>query len=157
MNVKHNSLQSQLLQARSEGLQRASGHALRPLGKLWGMDVFTWYAPSVYELSATIQAFPFPVFWMATDRQLKEMAALDSETFRLVTWIAQYNSAELGLPADVLPSSLFATATDGLEDTFELLKNKRSAQHILLFTAVGNEWKTHMQLFEQFVQQHQAK
>lgn len=157
MEIKRDSRNSQLLQARAEGLQRAQSNALRPLGKLWGMDVFTWYAPSVYELSATIQAFPFPVMWLGTESQLKELASVDAATMRTAAWIGQYDHAQLTLPTDVLEGTTLTTATEGIEDSLELLKNLHRSQHILLFTAVGNEWKTAMEYFEQFVKQHQKR
>ena len=57
-------IEDRLLEARNEGLQNMKETTLRPHGKLWGMDVFSWYKPSIHILSNTIHAFPFPVLWI---------------------------------------------------------------------------------------------
>jgi hypothetical protein len=144
--------QSQLLNARQEALEFAAKQSIRPLGKLWGMDVFVWYNPTVYELSATISAFPFPVFWLGKSETIEEMAQVDPETLRTVQWCGQYDSAEITIPSDVLASIPLVTATENVTDALKFLKGFKASKHIVLFTFHGNEWKTNYQEFEQFVQ-----
>lgn len=151
MEIKRETKQGQLLQARSEALKNAELNSLRPLGKLWGMDVFSWYNPSVYELSATVQTFPFPVFLLGTEKLVKELATVDPETFRGLSWVGQFDCAQLQLPADVMAPIPLVSATENLEDALMLLKGVKQARHILLFTVSGNEWKTKMEQFEEFV------
>lgn len=143
--------QQQLLEAREEALRAAESHLLRPLGKLWGMDVFEWYNPSVYELSATISTFPFPVFWLGNEAMVSELAQVDPAVMRSLAWCAQYDSPQMRIPADVLMPMPLATATESLEDTLLMLRHIRQSKHILLFTVNGNEWKTKWNVFEQFV------
>lgn len=154
MEIKRDLQHQQLLQARAEALQQAERQALRPLGKLWGMDVFSWYNPSVYELSSTIQAFPFPVYWLGTAQMIQEMAGVDPETLRGLTWVGQYDHPQVSLPHDVLGPIPLVTATESLEDALVFVKGTKKARHILLFTTAGNEWKTNMQAFEAFVKLH---
>lgn len=146
---------SQLLQARQEGLEQAAKQVLRPLGKLWGMDVFVWYNPSVYELSATIGAFPFPLFWLGNTATMQEMAQVDPETLRAIQWCGQYDSAEIKIPVDVLNSIQLFTATESISDSLTFLKGLKASKHIVLFTYQGNEWKTKYQEFVEFVQLNQ--
>ena len=153
MNTKLQTGQAQsLLDARQEALKAAERQSLRPLGKLWGMDVFTWYNPSVNELSATISTFPFPVFWLGNAALVKELAHVDPKSMRLLAWCGQYDNAQIDLPADVLgPMPLF-TATESVEDALTVLRSVKQNRHILLFTVSGNEWKTKLADFENFVQ-----
>lgn len=155
MEIKKVDQQTQLLQARKESLDAAEKMSLRPLGKLWGMDVFTWYKPSVVELAATISTFPFPVFWLANEMNIQEMAQVDPETLRSVQWCAQFDNPQLTIPSDIISEMPLVTGTEVLEDALEILKTTRKPRHILLFTVQGNEWKTKMEAFENFVKLHQ--
>lgn len=155
MEIKKIDLQTQLLQARKESLENAEKLSLRPLGKLWGMDVFTWYNPSVEELASTISTFPFPVFWFANELQVREMAQVDPQTMRNMEWIAQFDNPQLQIPSDIAASIPLFTATETLEDALTILSHNKKARHILLFTVQGNEWKTKMNDFENYVKLHQ--
>lgn len=153
MNTKLQTGQAQsLLDARQEALKAAERQSLRPLGKLWGMDVFTWYNPTVYELSATISTFPFPVFWLGNAALVKELAQVDPKSMRSLAWCGQYDNAQIDLPADVLGPMPLHTATESIEDALVILKSVKQNRHILLFTVAGNEWKTKLADFENFVQ-----
>lgn len=140
-----------LLAAREEALKAAERQSLRPLGKLWGMDVFTWYDPAVNDLSATITTFPFPVFWLGNAPLVKELAQVDPKAMRMLAWCGQFDSTQIDLPADVIAPMPLVTATETLEDALELLRHIKQSRHILLFTVSGNEWKTKLTDFEAFV------
>lgn len=156
MNTKI-TVDNRLLAAREEGLRHAEMHSLRPLGKLWGMDVFSWYNPSVTELSATMVTFPFPVFWLGNQQLINELAQVDPEALRSLQWCGQFDSAVITVPGDVLAPMPLFTATETLEETLTVLKNVKQSKHILLFTVAGNEWKTKMSDFEAFVRLHSNK
>lgn len=147
--------QAQLLQARKESLEAAEKMSLRPLGKLWGMDVFTWCKPVVAELAATISTFPFPVFWLSNEQIVQEMTQSDSETLRSIQWCAQFDNPQLSIPSEIISAMPLVTGTASLEDALEILKKNKKARHILLFTVQGTEWKTKMEIFENFVRLHQ--
>lgn len=140
-----------LLDARGEALKAAERQSLRPLGKLWGMDVFTWYNPGVHELSATITTFPFPVFWLGNAHLVKELAQVDPRVMRSLAWCGQFDNAHIDLPADVIGPMPLVTATEHLEDAMEIVRHVKQNRHILLFTVSGNEWKTKLTDFEAFV------
>jgi hypothetical protein len=146
-----------LLQAREEALRSAEMRSLRPLGKLWGMDVFSWYAPSVYEVSATIGAFPFPVLWLGNEALVNELAQVDPQAMKQLEWCAQYDSAALRIPGDVMASMPLVTATETLDEALVFLRHLERKKRIVLFTVSGNEWKTRMADFESFVKLHGTK
>lgn len=147
--------EAQLLEARREALENAANHVLRPLGKLWGMDVFGWYNPAVGELAATLAAFPFPVYWLANEKTVQEMAHVDPQTLRSVNWVAQYDQAQLNIPSDVAADIALITATESLADSLVFMERMKAAKHIVLFTYKGNEWKTNYESFVEFVKLNQ--
>lgn len=146
-----------LLEAREEALRLSQSHSLRPLGKLWGMDVFAWYNPSSDEISATVNAMPFPVFWLGTEKQIADLAHLDPAGFRELAWVGQFNGAQISLDGEYLGSLPLFTATETLEDALGFLRNLKAAKHVVLFTVEGNEWKTKMETFEAFVKLNAEK
>lgn len=148
---------NRLLAAREEGLKNAEGHSLRPLGKLWGMDVFSWYNPSVNDLSATIATFPFPVYWMGNEAMVNELAQVDPAGMRSLEWCAQFDSAQIRITGDVLAPIPLFSATESLEEALEMLRHVKQPRHILLFTVAGNEWKRKMAAFEDFVRLNSEK
>ena len=56
-------IENSILQARKEGLLKASDTTMNSHGKLWGMDVFSWINPNPVVLSATMESFPFPILF----------------------------------------------------------------------------------------------
>lgn len=141
-----------LIDARKEALREVEKGFLRPLGKWHGMDVFTWYNPSLDELSSVINTFPFPVCWLATEQQIQELALLDPVGVKSMAWVAQYNNAAYTLSAEISAPIPLVTATENLEDTLMMLDKIKQKRQVLLFTCGGNEWKDRLNQFEQFIQ-----
>ena len=155
MNTKAAAV-DRLLAAREEGLKHAENHALRPLGKLWEMDVFAWRDPAVDELSATVAAFPFPVFLLGNETLINKLAQVAPRIVSSLAWCGQYNCAQLALPGDVMAPMPLVTATETLEDTLQLVKMLKQPRHVLLLTAAGDQWKTQLSNFEAFVRLNAA-
>jgi hypothetical protein len=146
---------NRLLAAREEGWKNAEKHALRPLGRLWGMDVFAWCNPSVYELSAAIAAFSFPVCWLGNETLVKELAQVGPQSMSSLAWCGQYDCAQLMLPGDAIGHVPLVTATETLEDTLRLVKMLKQPRHVLLLTAAGTKWKIQSD-FEAFIRLNAA-
>src|SRR6218665_1567048 len=109
-------LKNPLLEAREEALKNAEVSAIRPFGKWKGMDVFTWYKPSVYDLSPVITSFPFPVCWLGTKEVLEEYAVVDPTGFKSLAWVGQYDNPQITIASDLAGPIPLITATEGLED-----------------------------------------
>ena len=62
----HTTTDERLLQARTEGL-KTQGSPMRPLGKLWGMDVFTWLNPNPGLLVNTLQSFAVKIVMLSSN------------------------------------------------------------------------------------------
>jgi hypothetical protein len=151
MELKRKITQNPLLEARAEALKNAESQSLRPLGKLWGMDVFTWVNPSVNELAATIHSFPFPVYLFAPARLIIEFAMVDDETLKLVSWIGQYDKNTTEIDASISSEIVQFSATNSVSETIELMRLYRMDRHIVLFVATGNDWMSKINEFEEFV------
>lgn len=151
MELKRKIAENPLLEARAEALKNAESQSLRPLGKLWGMDIFTWVNPSVYELAATIHSFPFPVYLFAPAQLIIEFAMVDDETLKLVSWIGQYDKNVTEIDASISSEAIQFSATNSVVETSELMRLNSMDRHIVLFVAAGNEWKSKINEFEEFV------
>lgn len=153
MDQQNIQLKNPLLEARESALKNAEMSAIRPLGKWKGMDVFTWYKPTVYDLSAVLHSFPFPVCWLGTKNKIEEYANVDPSSFKALTWVAQYDSPHIGVPSDIAGPVPLITATENLEDTLMFLGKLTVPKRILLFTYEGNEYKTSLSNFQSFIQE----
>lgn len=150
METKNNVGVNPLVQARTEALENQE-FSLRPLGKLWGMDVFTWYKASCENIASTIAAFPFPVIWFSTAETITQMLKHDAELMKSIQWLGQYNTASMQIPQQVARVIPLVTSTENLSDSLTLLRHNKQEKFALLFTTSGEGWKTYKQQFEDFV------
>ncbi len=148
-------LSEQLLQARQEQLDNQLVGALRSHGKLWGMDVFTWYKPSLYELENTLSSFPAPIFWFANEEDILKLLKEETNWMSNLNLICSHDKAGFKLPNEVLDGVKTVIGTAKIEDAFELLKVFKKPQGILLFTSSGQDWHVAKEKFETFLSIHQ--
>lgn len=151
MKTQITSLQEQLLAARREGLEKAAAPLLRPLGKLWDMDVFAWHHPEIQELAKTIDTLPFPVLWLANQSTVKAMATEFPNVLKKIAWCGQFDSAKFPLPQAIAKSMPLVSATESLEDALLLLEGARQPKHALIFTVASGDWTYQLAKFEDFV------
>lgn len=151
MKTQITSLQEQLLAARREGLEKAATPLLRPLGKLWEMDVFAWHHPEIQELAKIMETLPFPVLWLANQSTIKAMAAEFPNVLKKMVWCGQYDSAKFPLPQSIAKSMPLISATESLEDALVLLEGAKQAKHALIFTVASGDWTLQLAIFEDFV------
>lgn len=127
--------EKRLLDARKIALQNAGQTSMRPHGKLWGMDVFTWKFPDPELLMNTISAFPFQVIWAAEGELLND-------------WMTQFPALKLhlkgvvaydGVAGPKLDSYGFSAVRVNVEQTFSYLKTVAEQKTVLLFTCVQQE------------------
>lgn len=150
--IKHT---SDLLQTRNQVREELETGMLRPHGKLWNMDVFSWYKPNKHELENTISAFPFPTIWFGTRAEIEAVLEADEEWMHHISLICLYDHGSLSLPNDVLHRIPTVLACKDLADGLELLKKLKQAKSVLLFTASGEQWKTFKNTFETYLSIHQ--
>lgn len=154
METKKSTGVDQLLHARESALKQEQ-FSLRPLGKLWGMDVFAWYNASIDNIASTLAAFPFPVIWFTEKNTIDQMIHYDAEIVANLQWLGQYDQASMKIPADVARYISLVTTTENLEESLTLLQYNKQQKFALLFTANNENWKEVKESFENFVKINQ--
>lgn len=138
-----------LLQSREESLRMLLEQPLRPHGKLWGMDVFTWANVTPINLVATIHAFPFKVVWVGGCseilRAIYEDMAICSNLQKIIIHEEQNTvltdkQKEIGM--------VFAAE---MQQVTQEIRETLPHAKILLFTASGTNWQEQMRVYEEFL------
>ena len=157
MEKKHGvRLEDRLLEARNEGLQNMKETTLRPHGKLWGMDVFSWYKPNIHILANTIHAFPFPVLWIGNGSDIFSTIEEDPSVCIQLNTIITFDETRFILPNEELSKIKNIAGVNSLEDAFRLLKLFKKKNAVLLFSASNEDWKKNKLEFEEFLNIHQT-
>ncbi len=150
-------LREQLLQAREQQREEQVIGSLRSHGKLWGMDVFSWYKPSMYELENTLSSFPSPICWFANENDVLRLLQEEKYWMTNVKTICTYDRAGFKLPNEVLDGVDTLLGSASMDDALDLLQAVSKKQGILLFTASGENWHLAKNKFEDFLSQNQSK
>lgn len=145
----------QLLQARIKNLEQVEKSSLRPHGKLWGMDVFTWYNPSSYELENTLTSFPFPVIWFGNHATISELLHASQDVWSNLQTICVYDSGKVDLPSEALHTIKNVMGTTEFKDVVEFMRAFKQKNAVFLFTASGDTIATDKKQFEDFLKLHQ--
>jgi hypothetical protein len=82
---------------------------------------------------------------------LNDIALVDCETLKLVQWIAQYDKPTNQLDPTISVDLGHFSRTESVAATIDLLRINQCERHIVLFVASGNEWKTKLIEFDEFV------
>jgi hypothetical protein len=147
--------QTNLLQARKNVREELEVGLLRPHGKLWTMDVFTWFKPSFQELENTLSSFPYPTIWFGTQQEIEEILVEDETWIQRISLVCMFENNSVGLSADIIHRIPSFLTCNQLEDGLELLKKLKISKSVLLFTSSSENWKEHKQIFERYLQIHQ--
>jgi hypothetical protein len=131
------STEGTLLRAREESLKNHEEGSLRPLGKMWGMDVFTWINPYPGMLSNTIHSFPFPVIWIGNNKDVVTTLNEDLSLSSKIHAVIVTDSSILKLSEDIVNNVQNCVGTNNVLESMEMLKVFRSQQKLLLFTSSG--------------------
>jgi hypothetical protein len=136
----------QLLQARQEQLDNKVLGTLRTHGKLWSVDVFSWYKPDVYELENTLSSFPAPIYWFNTQKEID--AILKEDT----TWISNVKVLCVLDNENFQLSEVERTfGVNSIENALEVLEILATKKGILLFTCSTENWFEIKTKFENFI------
>lgn len=149
--------QQQLLLARQEALRAEKENSLRALGKMWGMDVFTWIDPYPGSISSTIHAFPFPVIWLGRKEDVLSTFIEDESILDQISAIVLYDAHAFTIQDHWLDRIENVVGTETIQDGIEMIKSFKAPQTILLFSTSG-EGKTDFRSdFETYVKMTQGQ
>lgn len=149
------SLQDQLQQLRQEQLDGQVIGTLRSHGKLWGMDVFSWYKPNAFELENTLSSFPSPICWFGNQSDMLNLLSRDHSWLSNVKLLCSFDAAGFSLSNKVLDQVDEVLGTAEIQDALKLIKSLKKNQGILLFTASGENWNEYRVEFESFLKLNQ--
>lgn len=145
----------QLLQARESNLKHVEKSSLRPHGKLWGMDVFTWYNPTNSELENTLTSFPFPVIWFGNDSDITALIKTSNDVWSNLQTICVYDSGVVEIPDEAMHTIENVLGVLEFKDMFEFIRTFKQKNAIFLFTASGENREEYKKQFEDFLNLHQ--
>jgi hypothetical protein len=140
-----------LLEARRESLQQMNTTSMRPHGKLWGMDVFSWIHPNPSLVINTLHAFPFRVFWLGNATDIEAALMEDELLLGHVHAAVTYDSNVFKFRDEWLNKIENCAGTAKLSDSFHLLEMFKASQTILLFTASGENAEELKEEFENYL------
>ena len=144
-----------LVEARQRQLTTPPVGSLRSHGKLWGMDVFSWFKPSLGELENTLSSFPGPICWYANEAEILDLIKEDQQALKNIHMVCSYDRAGFSLPNKVIDHLNVVLGAAEITDALELLKSFKNQHQVLLFTSSSANWKNDHQNFEAFLQKNQ--
>lgn len=150
-------LANELQEARNRNLAHVEKSALRAHGKLWGMDVFSCYNPTTYEIENILNSFPAPVLWIANCEDISKLVSENAAYFLNSKIVCCHDKADLFLSFEAMNLIDIFFAAAALEDVLKMLKSFKRENGILLLTSKGENWKNDRVSFEFFLDIHQNK
>jgi hypothetical protein len=147
-------IENSILQARKEGLLKAGDSSMLSHGKLWGMDVFSWVNPKPAVLSATMDSFPFPIFWISSSLERNEVLKVNIELNAKIHFSVLLDSENSTNDLLVLNNGVVVTTLNEAFDQINTLKIKPS---ILLFTYSKSDWEYQKNRFNDYLSMAQVK
>ena len=150
-------LEERLLRAREEALQNNDGLSLRPLGKLWGMVVFTWVNPFPGMIANTIHSFPFEVIWIGNESDVLSALGEDITLCSNLHSVIVYDRPDFALQGKWVCDVDNHVCTNSVVDALEMLKAVKETKKVLLFTVSGAQQEEDRKTFEDYVKLVQVK
>ncbi len=144
----------QLAEARAENLKQVASTSLRPHGKMWGMDVFSWHNPLADDLLILFQSFPAPITWIGNQSMLETVFAEEVNLRTNLSVVCTHDQIDLNLKnGEYLDAVLGANE---VKSAFEMVKMRKQQNGILLFTTSGSGGPNQRNEFENYLKIEQA-
>ena len=150
-------LGNRLLDFRKESLKRLNSTTMRSHGKLWGMDVFSWFLPDPELITNTLTAFPFQVIWVANEVDVVRTIEEDPFVMSNLHTVICYDNSIFTLPETLLDQVKQVIGTPDLERAFECFQMLQGTQRVLLFTSSSSSWEDDKLQFENYLSLVQIK
>jgi hypothetical protein len=144
-------IENSILQARKEGLLKAGDSTMQSHGKLWGMDVFSWINPKPAVLAATMDSFPFPIFWISSSLERNEVLEVNVELMAKIHFSIILDSENL------LNGSNNIVSVTTLKEAFDQINSLKIKPSILLFTYSKSDWEYQKNRFSDYLSMAQVK
>lgn len=144
-----------LIDIRKESLKNIQTGQLRPHGKLWGMDVFSWANPELEMLSSTIHSFPFSQIIIAPASLLMSLVEYDNSVLTNIHAVISYEDVQ-----QLFDRKKFATidqvfTTNNLQHAFQKMNEWQEKRKIVLFCSEGIDFESCQTAFKEYLEIHQ--
>jgi hypothetical protein len=145
----------QLAEARAENLiKQAEASSLRPHGKMWGMDIFSWYNPLTDDLLTLFQSFPAPITWIGNHSVIENLFKTDADSLVNLTVVCAHNQVEFALTNAMYLEGIHGA--ENIKNAFDIVKARKQKNGIIFFTASGKDWMAQRDTFEYHLKIEQA-
>jgi len=148
-------IENSLFQARKEGLLKANDSSMKSHGKLWGMDVFSWVNPNLSVLTAAMNSFPFPIFWISSLPERDGVLSLSVELTTKIQFSILLDS-DKSIATD-LQNSTNSMVVSSFHEAFIHMNGIKMIPSILLFTYSKSDWNYQMKCFNDCLLMAQVK
>jgi hypothetical protein len=150
-------LENRLIDFRKESLKRLNTTTMRSHGKLWGMDVFSWFLPDPELMTNTLTAFPFQVIWLANEVDIVRTISDDERVIKNLHAVICIDNSIFSLPENLLGETKHVIGLNDLNSALECIQMMQGAQRVLLFTSSSNDWEEDKLKFENYLSMVQIK
>ena len=150
-NEVHINSALQLLQARKEALDRMNRTSMRPHGKVFGMDVFTWFDYQLDDLVNTILSFPYPVHWIAKKNEVFVATNQSNDIIEKIDTVALYDSPCFELPNETADKIKNCISVDSMESAMIMMKAVEHFPSVLLITGSSEDWEQNKEYIEGYI------
>lgn len=147
IKTKHN-----LLEVRKEALEQAIHGSIRPHGKLWGMDVFSWENPTAEMIASTIHSFPFPVVWLGDSQLLTSVVEYDASILSNIHAVVSYEGK---LDMSTFQEVGFVSEQTDVQQALQKMSEFRLKRGVVLFCHSGTDSEFYKNAFKTFLGFHQ--
>jgi hypothetical protein len=140
-------IEDSIIQARKEGLLKATDSTMQSHGKLWGMDVFSWINPKPEVLAATMDSFPFPIIWISSMVEKENVLTEKPNLLGKIHYSIEINSNQSTNALVVKNVKKVSSITEAFEE-IQRIKIKPS---ILLFSYANSDWEYQINRFKDYL------
>lgn len=147
-------IENSILQARKDGLLKATDTSMNSHGKLWGMDVFSWINPNPKVLSATMESFPFPILWIGSYQEYQETLEYNNNLNSKI-----HHAIIIADDAHLIKSAYHknSSSVSTMNEAFEQINKLKIKPSILLFTYSKSDWEYQRNRFNDYLSLVQVK
>jgi hypothetical protein len=144
-----------LLDARKEALEKAANGSIRPHGKLWGMDVFSWINPDIDAITSTIHSFPFPIICLATSELLMSIVEKDETILSNIHTVISYENSEVELDRSMFSEIENVQVVNDIHLALDAMSVVRLKRGVILFCSTGTDYMMYENAFKKYLELHQ--
>jgi len=154
--MKKTKVEHNLIDIRKHAIAQHVHGLLRPHGKMWGMDVFSWSNPELATLADTIHAFPFKVLLVTNQNILDSLLELDDQVVTNLQGVILFQSTS-ALKQEKLKFVANVAYLNDIKLAFHQMNEWQVPRTIIVFCTEGIDAETQQNEFNRFLDLHQIK